>query len=456
MDRFTDGAILISQLLHFAETSEQVTTPDPSSSSNQNESNRRCKMGIAFPIYIAILHPSPCNRTVVARTLASSVQRLLTRYPVLFVTGPRQSGKITLLKNLLPEYAYVNLEFPDVRERVGEDIRSFLIENQDTGVIIDEAQRLPHLFSYLQGFVDETRKMGRFVLSGSQNYLLMEGDSQSLSGRVGLLNLYPFTTEELADTAYRHDDPFDYIYRGMYPAVYDRNITPPDFYPGYIRTYVERDVRTLKNIGDLDRFHRFLQLCAGRIGQVLNFSSLANDLGIDHKTAKAWLSVLQAGYIVFLLAPHHRSFNKRVIKQSKLYFYDTGLAAFLTGIRHRQELDTFHLRGSLFENFIIAEYVKGMHHRGLEPDAWFFRDSTGNEVDLIIEGADAVRAVEIRAGRTVSGDSFRGLERYRHLSALPPEHAYLVYSGNETVQRKAARLLSWQDVLPILGRDTDR
>ncbi len=378
------------------------------------------------------------------------MNRLLTKYPVLFVTGPRQSGKTTLLRELLPDYAYVNLEFPDERERVREDIRSFLMENGDTGVIIDEAQRLPELFSYLQGFIDETGAMGRFVLSGSQNYLLMEGLAQSLSGRVGLLNLLPFTTEELADTSYRYDDPFDYIYRGMYPAAYDRDISPTDLYPGYVRTYIERDVRTLKNIGDLDRFHRFLQLCAGRIGQVLNFSSLANDLGIDHKTAKAWLSVLQAGYIVFLLGPHHRNFNKRVIKQSKLYFYDTGLAAFLTGIRRRRELDTFHLRGALFENFIVAEYVKGMHHRGLEPDAWFFRDSSGNEVDLIIEQADLLRAVEIKAGRTVSGDAFHGLERYRDWSGIPPERAYLVYSGDETVQRKVARLLSWREMHTVL------
>lgn len=383
---------------------------------------------------------------VVPRTLAPSIQRLLKKYPVLFITGPRQSGKTTLLKELLPHYAYVNLEFPDERERVREDIRSFLIENGDNGVIIDEAQWLPELFSYLQGFVDETGQMGRFVLSGSQNYLLMEGVAQSLSGRVGLLNLLPFTIEELADTPYRYNDPFHYINRGMYPAAYDRDISPTDFYPGYVRTYIERDVRTLKNIGDLDRFHRFVQLCAGRVGQVLNFSSLANDLGIDHKTAKAWLSVLQAGYIVFLLAPHYRNFNKRVIKQSKLYFYDAGLAAFLTGIRRRQDLDTFHLRGALFENFIVSEYVKGMHHRGLEPDAWFFRDSTGNEVDLIVERADDVRAVEIKAGRTVSGDSFRALERYRDWSGLSPEHAYLVYAGDETVQRKTARLLSWREV----------
>ncbi|TVR66916.1 MAG: DUF4143 domain-containing protein [Spirochaetaceae bacterium] len=186
------------------------------------------------------------------------------------------------------------------------------------------------------------------------------------SWKVGLLNLFPFTAEELA---------------------------PTDLFPPYVHTYIERDVRTLKNIGDLDRFHRFLQLCAGRVGQLFNASSLANDLGIDHKTARSWLSVLQAGYVVFLLGPHHRNFNKRVTRQSKLYFYDTGLAAFLTGIRKRHELETFHLRGALFENFIISEYIKGMHHRGLEPDAWFFRDSTGNEVDLIIQRADDVRAV---------------------------------------------------------------
>ena len=394
---------------------------------------------------------------MVPRTITASVQRLLKRYPVLFVTGPRQSGKTTLLKAILPGYRYVNLEFPDERERVAEDIRSFLGQAHETGVIIDEAQRLPELFSYLQGFVDDTGKMGRFVLSGSQNYLLMEGVSQSLSGRVGLLNLFPFTTEELADTVFRHDDPLDYIYRGMYPAAYDREIAPTDLFPGYVRTYIERDVRTLQNIGDLDRFHRFLQLCAGRVGQVLNYSSLANDLGIDHKTAKSWLSVLQAGYVVFLLGPHHRNFNKRVIKQSKLYFYDTGLAAFLTGILNRHELDTFHLRGALFENFIISEYVKGMHHRGLEPDAWFFRDSTGNEVDLIIERGNELCAVEIKAGRTVAGDSFRGLERYRGWSGIPREDAFLVYAGDESVQRKVAHLLSWREVpalLPGSPRDT--
>jgi uncharacterized protein len=389
---------------------------------------------------------------MIPRTLEESVQRLLKRYPVLSVTGPRQSGKTTLLKAMLPRYRYINLEFPDERERVAEDIRLFLDQSRETGVIIDEAQRLPELFSYLQGFVDDTGQMGRFVLSGSQNYLLMENVSQSLSGRVGLLNLFPFTTGELAGTEYRQDDPLDYIYRGMYPAAYDRDIAPTDLFAGYVRTYIERDVRTLQNIGDLDRFHRFLRLCAGRIGQVLNSSSLANDLGIDHKTAKSWLSVLQAGYVVFLLGPHHRNFNKRVIKQSKLYFYDTGLAAFLTGIRNRRELEAFHLRGALFENFIISEYVKDMHHRGLEPDAWFFRDSTGNEVDLIIERGDELLAVEIKAGRTVSGDSFRGLERYRDWSALPREKTFLIYAGEVSVQRKAARLLSWRDVSALLPK----
>lgn len=398
-----------------------------------------------------MVRPPRYDEHVIPRTLASSIQRLLPKYPVLFLTGPRQSGKTTLLKALLPSYAYVNLEYPDERERVKEDIRSFLTAHAETGVIIDEAQRLPELFSYLQGVVDETRQMGRFVLSGSQNYLLMEGVSQSLSGRVGLLNLFPFTTAELADTPYRCDDPFGYIYRGMYPAAYDRGILPADFYPGYIRTYIERDVRTIKNIGDLDRFHRFLQLCAGRIGQVLNFSSLANDLGIDHKTAKAWLSVLQAGYIVFLLGPHHRNFNKRVIKQSKLYFWDAGLAAFLTGVRRREDLEPFYLRGALFENFVISEYLKGMHHRALEPDAWFFRDSTGNEVDLIIERAGNLRAVEIKAGRTITRDSFRGLERYRQWSGLSADNAYLVYSGDESVHRKVAHLLCWRDLPTLLG-----
>ncbi len=383
---------------------------------------------------------------MIQRLLSKYIHKIKDKFPIISITGPRQSGKTTLAKMLFPEYTYINLENPDERLEVQEDIRGFLNHYALSGIIIDEAQNVPDLFSYLQTFVDEANDMGKIILSGSQNFLLMEKIAQSLAGRTGIVNLFPLSMEELKNTEYWKNNIFDFLYTGMYPALYDRSIAPNDYYPSYVQTYIERDVRSLRNIGDLNTFRRFLQLCAGRVGQILNYSSLANDLGIDHKTVKSWISVLEASYIIFLLNPHHKNFNKRVIKQPKLYFYDTGLAASLLRIRSREALFSFHLRGNLFENFIIAEYCKSVLHSGTQPDAFFFRDSTGNEVDLIIDKTPELIPVEIKSGETITHEFFKGLIRYQSLSNTSPEKCFLIYSGKKSGKRKHANVLSWNNL----------
>ena len=383
---------------------------------------------------------------MIKRQLGAYIQKLRSKFPIISITGPRQSGKTTLARMIFTEYKYINLENPDDRQELQEDVRGFLNRYAGDGIIIDEAQNVPELFSYLQGFADSLSDMGKIILSGSQNFLLMEKISQTLAGRVGIVNLFPFSLGELKNTDYWMDDVFDFLITGMYPALYDRSITPQDYYPGYIQTYLERDVRSLKNIGDLNTFRRFLQLCAGRIGQILNYSSLANDLGIDHKTVKSWISVLEASYIIFLLNPHYKNFNKRIIKQPKLYFYDTGLAASLLRLRSKDSLYSFHLKGNLFENFIISEYVKSTIHSGYQPDAYFFRDSTGNEVDLIIDRVPDLISVEIKSGSTISNEFFKGLIKYQSISDTGPEKSYLIYSGDKSGPRKHAQVLSWKNI----------
>lgn len=387
---------------------------------------------------------------MVERTIKKYILRLIDKFPIISLSGPRQSGKTTLLRNLFPDYYYINLENLDERALLQEDIRGFLDNYSEKGLIIDEAQRLPELFSYLQGIVDESGIMGKIILSGSQNFLLMEKITQSLAGRVGLVNLMPFTISELKPTKYWKNNHLELMYKGMYPAVYDRNIDPGVYYPNYLQTYIERDVRNLKNIGDLNLFRKFLQLCAGRIGQILNYTSLGNDLGIDHKTVKSWISVLEASYIIFLLSPHYANFNKRIIKQPKLYFYDTGLASSLLRVRSENELFSFHLKGNLFENFIISEYYKMRLHSGLQPDAYFFRDKTGNEVDLIIDRASGLVPVEIKAGKTIASAFFNGLNNYQKISKVSPDDSYLVFSGDSSIKRKYANVLSWKDIETLI------
>lgn len=367
---------------------------------------------------------------MIPRHLSQRLLQAARQYPVLTVTGPRQSGKTTLVRAVFPDHRYVSLEAPDIREFAIDDPRGFLAQFAGQAVILDEAQKAPSLFSYLQGLVDAAPEMGRFVITGSQNFLLLEKISQSLAGRSAIHHLLPLAASEILGVApleierIGEDLPqrpaptislFELLHRGFYPPIHDRDIPAQDWLGNYYRTYLERDVRELINIGDVDAFARFVRLCAGRCGQLLNLVSLANDCGISHATARRWLSTLEASFVVFLLRPYHQNFSKRLIKSPKLYFCDTGLLCYLLRVRDAEDLRLHHQRGAVFENFVIGELLKNFLNRGLEADLYFWRDSHGHEVDLVVDRGGDPLAVEIKSGETVVGDFFKGLEYWRGL-----------------------------------------
>jgi len=388
---------------------------------------------------------------MITRIIEQKIATLKDKFPILIITGPRQSGKTTLTKKSFPHYHYTNLENLDERDFAEVDPRRFLNSYADQGLIIDEAQKVPALFSYLQGIADKSQEMGRFILTGSQNFLLMEKITQSLAGRAAVLNLLPFSCEELRDTEYGNKAIDDLLFTGMYPPVYDRNISPADFFGNYLVTYIERDVRLLKNIGDLNTFRKFIMLCAGRIGQLLNFSALANEAGIDAKTAKSWLTILESSYVVFQLTPYYQSFNKRIVKQSKLYFFDTGLAVNLLGLKQASQLTQFYMRGNLFENYIISETMKYFYNRGVKPDIFFWRDNVGKEVDLIINTGIDFSAIEIKSGETINEGLFSGLRDFGKIADLPPERRFLIHGGDLEQSRQEARVVSWKNLDRLLG-----
>lgn len=379
------------------------------------------------------------------RKAEKKIKSLAKVFPVLVITGPRQSGKTTVVKATFKDYDYFSLEDLDIRLFAKEDPRGFLSQNTK-GMIIDEAQHVPELFSYIQTIVDKERLMGRFILTGSQNFLLLEKISQSLAGRVGIIQLLPFNLEELKTIKSAKDNVDAWIYKGFYPPVYDRKIDPTDFYPQYIQTYIDRDIRTLKNISDLSVFQRFVKLCSGRIGSILNINSLASDCGITFNTAKAWISLLETSYIIFLLRPHHVNFNKRLIKQPKLYFYDTGLACSLLGMQDLKQLKTHYLKGALFENLIISEYIKSRYNEGLSTNAFFWRDSIGNEVDLLIEEAEYIIPIEIKSGATVNSSFYDGLRYYCKLSEMDPAKSIIFYGGDRTFKSQNGKIVSWTNL----------
>src|SRR3990167_6644241 len=383
---------------------------------------------------------------MIQRTAGAHVLALSKKFPVVSLTGPRQSGKTTLVKKLFPRHAYANLERPDERMAAEEDPLRFLHAHSQTGLIIDEAERVPALFSYLQSIVDDSGKMGRYVLTGSQNFLLLEKISQSLAGRVAVCHLLPLTLSELKRAKLDSNSLDEALFRGGYPALHGRNIKPEDYFPSYIQTYVERDVRSIKNIGDQSAFQRFLKCCAGRVGQLLNLSSVGSDIGVNYKTVRSWMSVLEASFIVFLLQPHHSNFNKRVVKQPKLYFYDTGLLSALLDIRSSRQLAGHYLRGGIFESFVISEYLKRRFNAGRLPNAYFWRDNTGHEVDMVLEDGHDLHAVEIKSGSTVTGDFFKGLDFFARISKTPASAHFLVHGGNRTESRKHGHALGWQNL----------
>ena len=324
---------------------------------------------------------------MIPRHAKKTLLELAKGYPAIAITGPRQSGKTTLAKHVFKDKPYVSLENPDLKEMSQIDPRGFL-EKYKNGAVFDEAQRSPELFSYLQEIIDESHKPGRFVLTGSQQFGLFSGISQSLAGRVGLVHLLPFTYHELYSPKKHKTGSRDLdhvLFSGLYPPVHDRKLDPHVWYGNYIQTYIERDVRQMVNVRDLSTFQRFVRLCAGRIGQLVKLSGLAEDCGITHNTAKAWISILEASYIVFLLQPHHANFNKRIIKTPKLYFYDTGLAAWLLSIQNPDQLNIHPLRGALFESYVISEFFKAKFNQGVKPNYYFWRDRSGNEIDFLME-----------------------------------------------------------------------
>ena len=380
---------------------------------------------------------------MIARTIQQKIEILASKFPIVTLTGPRQSGKSTLLRHAFPDYQYVSLENLDVRTFATEDPHGFL-KTYPRHVIIDEAQRVPTLFSYIQTHVDEVDEPGLYILSGSHNFLLMETVNQSLAGRTAILKLLPFSHDEKVSGGILPSTIDEEIFYGGYPRIFDKNISPTDYYPFYLQTYVERDVRMMKNIGDLSAFIRFLKLCAGRISQLLNLSSLANDCGISVPTASSWLSLLEASYICHLLRPDWNNFSKRLVKTPKLYFYDTGLACSLLDISSPSQLATHYLRGGLFENLVITNFLKRAWNKGYEADLRFWRDSQGNEVDLLLyDGSTHPTAYEIKSGATFNTDFFSGLTKWASLSDTPTTSLNVIYSGKDTLTTSKGTLLAW-------------
>lgn len=369
---------------------------------------------------------------LVSRELGSKIKTLSRQFPIITVTGPRQSGKSTLLRNEFPNYKYVSLEDPDMREFASSDPRGFLATHPNH-TIIDEAERVPSLFSYLQTHTDNIGETGMYLLAGSRNFLLMQGIDQSLAGRTAVLKLLPFSRKELHNAGILPPTIDEQIFTGFYPRIYDKEIYPADYYPSYIQTYVERDVRLISNITDLNRFIRFLRLCAGRIGQILNKSSLATECGCTIPTVEAWISILEASYICYRLEPNFNNYSKRIVKSPKLYFYDTGLACSLLGITDPSQVTTHYLRGGLFENLVINQFIKDGYNRGISPDLTFWRDSTGNEVDLIVTQGIDQHAYEIKSGATFSPDYFKGLSKWETVSGATPDNLSVIYGGTQSL-----------------------
>jgi len=394
---------------------------------------------------------------MIKRTLSDKLLALARQFPVVSVTGPRQSGKTTLTRMVFRDYDYISLEDPDEREFAHGDPKGFLKRFTD-GVILDEIQRAPALLSYIQGIVDSDRSPGRFVLTGSQQLRVMEKVSQTLAGRTAIVILLPFSLYELLgepssdpwkiDTLpdKRKKPPFTLekiLYQGLYPRIHDKKLDAQDWLSAYYRTYVERDVRDIANIGNLETFQRFVRLCAGRTGQLLNHSSLASDCGVSHTTARHWISILQAGFIIHLLSPHHANFSKRIIKSPKLYFLDTGLLCYLLRIREPDDILVHAMKGAIFETFVVSELYKAFAHRGEMPPLYFWRDRTGHEVDIVVDTGKKLVPVEIKSGETIVSSLLDGLRYFVSLGSPASKTGVLIHGGDALYRRENFVVRPW-------------
>ena len=386
----------------------------------------------------------------IQRAVAQTLAHLATKFPVIALLGPRQSGKTTVAQETFPRHTYFSLEDPDIRIRLQEDMRSFLEADYGEGVIIDEFQNEPQIVSYIQGIVDKNYRPGYFILTGSHNFLMNQAITQSLAGRVGIMTLLPLSVQELKEHSAAPLSLNEMLFTGSYPALYSRNFLPAEFYGNYLNTYVEKDVRQLINLVKLTDFQKFIRLCAGRIGQLLEVSSLADDCAISVPTVKAWLSILEASYIIFLLQPHFVNFGKRLVKSPKIYFYDTGLACYLLRVISVDQLSEHYLRGGLFESFILSDMKKHFYNKGEEPPLYFWRDNHQNEIDCIIDYGTKLVPVEIKSSKTFNERFFEKLGYYSEIARSDSRESSVVYGGDDEFALSKGRVVSWRNIEKIV------
>lgn len=388
---------------------------------------------------------------MIRRELERGVRELAGQFKAVAITGPRQSGKTTLARTIFADKAYVSLESPDERERATRDPRQFLGRFPD-GCVLDEVQRAPELFSYMQEELDQSAEPGRYILTGSQQFGMMEKITQSLAGRIGMATLPPFSITELEQGDYRGEGLNTVLWTGGYPPIFDQEIEPTLWLDAYITTYIERDVRQIVNIQDTLAFQRFLALCAGSVGQLFNASRIGNDCGLNHGTVAKWLSVLEASYIAYRLAPHHRNYRKRLVKTPKLYFWDTGLVCRLLSIEHPDQLATHPLRGAVFENWVVSELVKGRLNRLLRNNLYFWRTNTGMEVDVLAEKSGRLLPIEIKSGSTIGSDWTLGLKKWLELAGGEAIEPSLIYGGDTEWKVDEVEIIPWKSISRLANR----
>jgi len=380
---------------------------------------------------------------MIQREAEKKLIQLAKSFKVVAVIGPRQSGKTTLVKKIFHKKEYISLENPDIRIYATEDPRGFL-ENLPNGAILDEIQRAPSLFSYLQEIIDNSTQKGLFILTGSNNFLLQENIVQTLAGRVGYITLLPFTVNELSKTDYKHQTDTDYIIKGFYPPIYDQNIKPSDWYPNYIKTYIERDVRQIKNINNLLIFEKFVQVLAGRTAQELNLNAISIEVGVDLKTIKSWIGILESSFIIYLLKAHHKNYKKTIVKRPKIYFYDVGLVCSLLRIKKLEHIENNPFKGALFETMVVIDIVKFYANKGINPPLFYWRDKTGHEIDLIIDNYNKITPIEIKAGKTFMNNWFKNINYWKKLSLQ--KNAFVLYSGKQEQKRSDGNhVLNWKN-----------